>query len=229
MNQEKQEEVIQERLLTKKDLLGNNQIPKLLIIQCSDSKNQNGYISNHINYNFGNELNKLIIERKNYYKNLLNNQPNYFAKKNLKYCKSAFVTDLKMPAINRYNGRLCNEELSFILLDKIKNKNLHLLIISGLYGLLKYDDEIIDYHLEMKKEINWYEKIIHGSVNNYIKENDILDECVFYSVGQKNSPSKYYDALNPKIEWTDLWMKGVGLNSLTLSSKIIKDLLLPLI
>jgi hypothetical protein len=224
---EKQKGDILQKILAKKGILEDKKIPKLLIIQCSDAKNPNGNISSHMNHHFGKNMSELRSKRNTYYQNLFVSKPNYFDKKDLNKFENAFKSNLKMPAINRYNGRLCNKELAKQLLGKIEKNNLHLLIISGLYGILRYDDEIIDYHLEMRNNDNWYGENIHEAVINYIKENNIPDNCVFYSVGQKNSPSKYHNALNPRRDWTNIWVKGSGSNSLSFSSNIIKDSFLP--
>ena len=60
-----------------------------------------------------------------------------------------------------------------LYLQKINNNKLHLLIISGLYGLLKFDDLIPDYHFEMKKNPTWKQPLnnsILNAVKKYIKE-----------------------------------------------------------
>jgi hypothetical protein len=85
--------------------------------------------------------------------------------------------------------------------NKIDNNNLHLLIVSGLYGILKYNDRINDYHLNIDKGPDIWDNSILLAVNNYIKENNIDNDAVFYSLS-----NNYLDRLNPvNIDWTNLW------------------------
>jgi hypothetical protein len=221
---EKQKGEILQKILAKKGILENKKIPKLLIIQCSDAKNPNGDISSHLNFNFGLKLSELGTIRKKYYENLFGKQPNYFFEKNinnLEYYKDAFNSNLKMLAINRYNGIFFKNNKRSNFLTKIQGSNLHILIISGLYGLLQYDDQIIDYNLNIKKgSKNWYGDEIHNSVIEYINSHKIPNECVFYSLGIKKFTNSYYNALNPIEEWTDLWIKNGRGHS---SSKFIQN------
>jgi len=209
---EKQKGDILQKILEKKDKLEDKKIPKLLIIQCSGAKNPNGDISSHLNFDFGAKLAELGTIRMKYYENLFDKQPNYFVEKNLSNLqnyKDAFKTNLRIPALNRYNGIFYKNDNRNKFLTKIQGSNLHLLIISGLYGLLRYDDQIIDYNLNIESgSKNWYGDEIHNAVKEYMNKHMISNECVFYSLGIKESTNSYYNALNPIREWTDLWIKN---------------------
>jgi len=209
---EKQKGDILQKILAKKSILEDKKIPKLLIIQCSGAKNPDGNISSHKIYNFGENMSELRSKRNTYYQNLFDKEPNYFKEKNLSNLqnyKVSFKTNLKMLAINRYNGIFYNNKKRFNFLTKIHGSNLHLLIISGLYGLIRYDDQIIDYNLNIKKgSKNWYGNEIHNAVKEYMKKHTISNECVFYSLGKKEFTNSYYNALNPIEEWTDLWIQN---------------------
>jgi len=200
--------IITNILISKKSYLRNKKVPKLLILTCSDSKTEGGFININPYYNFGINLETLRDQRYLDYNDLLQQNPQYFKDK-LQRCILAFENKLKLPAIDRYTR---NQSTTFtpgkvlVLKDCIKNKNLHLLILSGLYGVLRHDDQIIDYHMEMNKGGNWFGNIIHDSVNEYIKKNKINNDCVFYSVGSNSSP--YYNSLNPISSWTDLWIEN---------------------
>ena len=177
-------------------------VKKLLIIGCSDSKNLGGKQSNSINYFSNNEIYKTLIkcqdERLREYSRLLVVEPNYFLfkenekliKRNKKpilkdYFKDCLFQGLTMPAIERYSGKFYSDELKELYSEKNQNSNLHILIISGLYGVIEFRDSIIDYHLEMKKNPFWIKKknsIVHDAISKYIRENNIDDEMVFYFV-----------------------------------------------
>jgi hypothetical protein len=47
--------------------------------------------------------------------------------------------------------------------------------------------------------------IIHNSIRNYIFENQIEDEMVFYSLAQGGNHS-YVNALKPLEDWKNLWI-----------------------
>lgn len=110
-------------------------------------------------------------------------------------------------AIDRYTGKYFTEELRNLYEEKIKSNSLHLLILSGLYGVLRYDDSIIDYHLEITKNPLWKKKndlTIINSIKRYIEENQIPEENVFYSL----SKNGYVQALKPIKLWNNLWVNG---------------------
>ena len=195
--------------------LKNSSTPKLLIIGCSDSKQtqQNQIEVNYQNYNFGLEISHARENRMIQYTDLLNNpdHANYFVKKrnrNQVYAEY-FQNSLNgnfYQALNLYgsNGSpFYNVIMKELYRNKIENNNLHLLIISGLYGILKYDDCINDYHLKIDEGPNIWGNSILLAVNKYIIQNNIDNDAVFYSLSDN-----YLDRLNPvNIDWTNLWKK----------------------
>ena len=91
---------------------------------------------------------------------------------------------------------------------------MHILIISGLYGVLEFRDAILDYHLEIKKQghlwVNNNSFTLRNTVQQYMHQNNIENENVFYAV----SPTNYEKALKPLKNWTSLWVNvGRGSNS----------------
>jgi cytoplasmic iron level regulating protein YaaA (DUF328/UPF0246 family) len=91
--------------------------------------------------------------------------------------------------------------------SEIKNHKLHVLIISGLYGLLRFDDFIHDYHFEMKRNAIWKGKnnlSIKNEVDKYIVNNQIPIENVFYSLAD----NEYRMALKPNPKWKLLWIRN---------------------
>lgn len=200
-------------------------VKKLLIISCSDSKNLGGEHSNSKNYFSNNEnYNSLIKDREERvkeYNRLIDVEPNYlfykdkqkYIKRNKKpipkdYFKHCLEQGLTMPAIERYNGRFYSKILKQLYLEKNQNSNLHILIISGLYGVIEFRDSIIDYHLEISKRPLWTMQsntIIHNTIANYILENQIDNEMVFYSLSQAGNHS-YVNALKPIEDWKNLWI-----------------------
>jgi hypothetical protein len=204
---EEQKITILKKIESKISILNNKSIPKLLILKCTDSKTESGLINNTPHYDFGINLNNLRNNRIEYYNRLIIQSPEYFKDK-LARCNIGLLNHLTLPAIDRYAN---NKSSTFTknkvaaLRNCIKNNNLHLLILSGLYGVLKYDDQIIDYHLEMNKGDNWYGNFIHDSVKKYIQANKISNDCVFYSIG--SNLSSYHNSLKPNQFWTDLWIE----------------------
>jgi cytoplasmic iron level regulating protein YaaA (DUF328/UPF0246 family) len=218
---------------------------KLLIIGCSDSKKSGGEISNSTNYFINNEIYSSLIanrkERVKEYLQIIDYEPNYLIYKSDKslikrnnstipkdYFKHCLEQGLIMPAIERYNGRYYNEILKLLYVDKNQNANLHILIISGLYGVVEFRDSIIDYHLEIKKNPFWTKKndsIVHDAICNYIKTNQIDNEMVFYSLSQVGS-SSYVNALKPIQEWKNIWITHDHGDT---SVKFLRDYFLPLL
>ena len=109
-----------------------------------------------------------------------------------------------MPAFKRYDGIFYSPELRKLYIEKNRDSNLHILIISGLYGVLEFRDSIIDYHLEINRIPFWTQPnniSILNAVKKYIEVNDISNEMVFYSLS-----NIYNDALKPIEEWINLWI-----------------------
>jgi hypothetical protein len=217
-------EDLKEKLKSNKilDKIKDKSKNKLLIISCSDTKQSGGKIIN-VNYYFKkNDYLNLIKNREvrfKEYENYLKNNPNYFILKGGKpilrngkavlpnYFSKCRTSNQFLSAIDRYDGRFYTEELRKLYREKNKI-NLHILIISSLYGIIKFDDSIIDYHLKIETKPFWTKinnTTIKDTVIEYIKENKIDNEMVFYSLSNKgNYP--YKDALDPIPKWNDIWI-----------------------
>ncbi len=192
---------------------------KLLIIGCAGTKmpgggkNNKNYFSDH----------ESIIEDRNkvlqQYQALLNapKPKKYFDKKrsvqgavNNKYFINQINSTLFLPAIERYSGgRFYSRELKELYKQKNNDCNLHILIVSGLYGILEFTDSIIDYQLEIDKFKIWSEesnRSINEAVVKYMADKKIENDLVFYSL----SPTSYEKALKPKTEWHKLWKTTPG-------------------
>jgi hypothetical protein len=192
---------------------------KLLIISCSDSKIPGGKNTNVKDYFKEEKFINLLNNREQRcgdYEILLKNNPDYFLKEGKSrkrngdsvqsdYFSQCRTSDLFLPAIDRYDGRYYTSALRKLYRDKT---NLHILIISALYGVIKFDDSIIDYHLTIERKPFWTKNnntSICDAVKKYIIDNKIDDEMVFYSLSQGgNYP--YRDALNPIKEWNNIWV-----------------------
>jgi cytoplasmic iron level regulating protein YaaA (DUF328/UPF0246 family) len=189
---------------------------KLLIIACSDTKKSGGIPvctdNLFLDLNLPDFINNRQI-RLGQYDNLLINEPEYFKKKrsglpvNLDYFKDYRNENvLYMPAYQRYSGGLFySEGLISRYLEKIKSEDLHILIISGLYGVLEFKDSIIDYQLKIDKSTFWIKNknfSIQEAVRKYIEVNSIDNEFVFYSLS-----GQYKKALKPIREWNDIWIR----------------------
>ena len=191
---------------------------KLLIIACSVTKKSGGIPvctdNLFLDLNLPDFINNRQI-RLGQYDNLLNNEHEYeyFNKKrsglpvNQSYfndCRNENV--LYMPAYQRYSGRFFySEGLINRYLEKIKSEDLHILIISGLYGVLEFKDSIIDYQLKIDKSTFWIKNrnfSIQEAVRKYIEVNNIDNEFVFYSLS-----GQYKKALKPIKEWNDIWIR----------------------
>lgn len=158
--------------------LQDSSTPKLLIIGCSGSKQtQQIQIEVHYQkYDFGTDITDARNERMDYYNGLLDNPDpvNYFDKNrngnkvHADYFQNV-LNENYYQALNLYgsNGSpFYNDTMKELLRNKIDNNNLHLLIISGLYGILKYDDCINDYHLKIEKGPNIWGNSILLALNN---------------------------------------------------------------
>jgi cytoplasmic iron level regulating protein YaaA (DUF328/UPF0246 family) len=217
------------------DKLSDDNRPKLLIIGCSDSKKNGGidnFISHFNNPNIQDNRENSIIE----YNNYREDNPNDFNKSrnnapvDVIYFNNAFNIQYCMRAIDRYNsGRsifYSNYGLRNLYLQKINNKKLHLLIISGLYGLLRFDDCIPDYHFEMSKNSTWKNAndfSILDTVREYLNANNIPNENVFYSLANND----YKKALKPEENWKLLWINSKGNGALKNSAQFIAEEFLP--
>jgi cytoplasmic iron level regulating protein YaaA (DUF328/UPF0246 family) len=211
---------------------------KLLIIGCAGTKIPGGEeiqkndFSNH----------ESIIEDRNkvleQYNTLLNNPipQNYFNKSRRgmravdnTYFMNQINNKLFLPALERYSGgRFYSRELKELYKQKNNDCNLHILIVSGLYGILEFTDSIIDYQLEIDKFKIWSEesnRSINEAVVKYMADKKIENDLVFYSL----SPTNYKSALKPHEAWHDLWqMVPNGRNANTSkSADYLKTVFLP--
>lgn len=197
---------------------------KLLIIGCSHSKNGGGEVN--IEQDYFAQQNELIINRNLrfvHYNDLLQNDQGYFEEQ-FDYFNEQNNNHVFKPAIERYNGRFYSKILRQLYLEKNQNSNLHILIISGLYGVIEFRDSIIDYHLEISKRPLWTMQsntIIHNTIANYILENKIDNEMVFYALSQAG-PYSYVKALKPIDTWKSLWITHGRNSSLTYSAEALQ-------
>jgi len=197
---------------------------KLLIISCSDKKKPGGvniFLKDY--FNNQNLYNNLIIDRnirREQYNQLFIDEPNYFIYKkdkqqrrikrdNIPVSKTYFsdcrFNNFFMPAFERYAGKFYSPELRNLYFKKNRQSNLHILIISGFYGVIEFRDSIIDYHLEINKQTFWTKKnnnSILEAVKKYIEVNEISNDMVFYSLSDK-----YRNALDINPQWKNLWIK----------------------
>jgi cytoplasmic iron level regulating protein YaaA (DUF328/UPF0246 family) len=216
------------------DKLKDKSKPKLLIIGCSNSKTNGG--NNEIEFNYFNNDNypnlneSRTIRDTFYYENLLLNTPSYFEKinrGNTDYFIMQHNFPLHKSAIDRYaGGTFYTEEHLQLYRQKNVESNLHILIISGLYGVIEFRDSIIDYHLEIKRKPFWTREnntSINDAVKKYIKENHIDNEMVFYSLSMSGKYS-YKNALKPIDNWKNLWVIHDHGDT---SARLLKDHFLP--
>ncbi len=156
------------------------------------------------------------MKRLKYYEALLLNSKNsnYFKKKrnntdvNVDYFQNCSGKSI-MKAIELYGSSkspFYNPKMKKIFREKIEDSNLDILIVSGLFGILRFDDFIFDYHLEIGNGENIWGNSLTNAVRNYIKNNKIDSEMVFYCLS-----NKYLEYLcNADIEWKNLWINHAG-------------------
>jgi cytoplasmic iron level regulating protein YaaA (DUF328/UPF0246 family) len=199
---------------------------KLLIIGCSDSKVRDGseldcrdYFIENINRQT--ELCQSRETRFKQYEYLLETNKNYFIikdpkkqtriKRNGRSVEMDYFYNCKnnegyLPAYQRYNGFFYSQELRDLYEQANAFSNLHILIISGLYGVLDFRDSIVDYHLKISKQPLWTKKenyTIQNAVNQYLLDNNIQGDMVYYSLSDE-----YLMALKPVTCWKNIWVKG---------------------
>jgi hypothetical protein len=213
------------------DKLKTENGPKLLIIGCSNSKSTQPNSldnDNYENYNFGNQIISCREIRKNYYREIPINYFNGQNRNGVIVDKPYFMNALnnnRQKALELYGSNrspFFNPQIKNIYRLKIQDSNLHLLIISGLYGLLKHNDFINDYHLTINKGANIWGNSITNAINQYVQENQIDHDSVFYSLSDE-----YLNKINPNTQWKNLWIKNGGSGSLTSSAKFLKEYFLP--
>ena len=190
---------------------------KLLIIGCSDSKQLTSSFSlkSNKNYDFGESIKQARMKRLKYYEALLVNskKSNYFQKKrnntdvNVDYFQNCSGKS-SIRAIELYGSTkstFYNPKMKKIFQEKIEESNLDILIISGLFGILRYDDFIFDYHLKIGNSKNIWGNTLTNAVRKYITDNKIDNKLVFYCL------SNQYLANfgNADMEWKNLWINHV--------------------
>lgn len=203
--------------------------PKLLIIGCSNSKSvqSNSFNKNYDkNYNFGNAINSYREIRKNYYiDELPNGYFNSQVRNGNNVDRQYFMNALNnnpQKALELYGSNqspFYNPQIKGLYRLKIETSNLHLLIISGLYGIVKHSDYINDYHLEIYKGRNIWVNSITNAINQYINYHQIDHNSVFYSLSDK-----YLNKINPNTQWKNLWISHDRGQT---SAKFLKEYFLP--
>lgn len=215
------------------DNLNDNKNPKLLIIGCCGAKTVHPLLGNgdHLNYDFGLQINNARTNRCVQYAELMANpQPaNYFNETrdghevDVNYFQNALNGDLTK-ALDLYGNNhtpFFKPVMKQLYYQKIENCNLHLLIVSGLYGVVKYSDYINDYHFEIGIGQNVWGNSISQAIKNYVIDNNIENNDVFYSLSDP-----YLQRINPPNEaWNNLWIQhGHGHASAKCVSKFLRRL-----
>ncbi len=193
---------------------------KLLIIPCSDKKRASGtefYERNYFNSENYKYLNVVREIRKYHYLEHIDSNPYHFiGKKDIlgngnivpidsNYFKSCLNGNNYVTAMERYEGKFYTNEHRILYFEKNSNANLYILIVSGLYGLLQFNDEIIDYHFEISNGPNIWGNCLTKTIKQYINENEIEDDMVFYSLSEK-----YLKNIIPSEQWNNLWINNIG-------------------
>jgi hypothetical protein len=177
--------------------------PVLLILGCSDSKSAGGDIlqSNYFETDCINIKRQLTLD--NYNESIENNPTEFNKKRNRIPVDVTYFVNCQntyMPALDRYctnNGILFNQEMVDLYLQKINQGKLHILILSGLYGVLKWDDKIIDYHFKYKNQTTQFnDDCISECILNYITNLNINYENVYYAISPTGG---YLNMLNNNI------------------------------
>jgi len=217
------------------DKISNKVTKKLLVIACSDAKIPGGEEVKTIDIFNNIETYPNLINCRNvrnvHYEGLFANNPAYFNKSrngfrvNVNYFIQQVQQPLYLSAVKRYNGKFYKQGLRELYIEKNTDSNLHILIISGLYGVLEFRDTIIDYHLKIDNTNFWANRTcIHDAIKKYIEINDISNDMVFYSLSES-----YCSALKPLDIWTNLWQARVGYRNAnsTISAEYLRNEFLP--
>jgi hypothetical protein len=191
--------------------LKDKKTPKLLIIGCCNAKSlQPIGLANggFVNYNFGNAINTNRTIRRALYTALpaihFVGQPNGAQP----YYLGALNDANRREALDVYGSNrspFYNPAMKALYRLKIQNCNLHLLIVSGLYGIIRHDDYINDYHLGINRGPNVWGINISNAVSDYIRVNNIDNDAIFYSLS-----GNYLPFLIPLPNWKNLWLNHGG-------------------
>lgn len=186
--------------------------PKLLILPCSDSKIPGGVNlppEQRIDTFNGNiELNNFRQIRRNFLHRKMETNPKDFEKRRNRnkvgvgYFQKALINGPYLPVIERYSsGILYNNGVHRQIVDMVASKDLKVLFVSAFYGILEYNDHIIDYHLVLngngfpKKNLN----IIQNQIDEYRIKNEIKESNVFALL------NKAYSSVLSK-KFSNLWI-----------------------
>jgi len=197
---------------------------KLLIIGCSDSKiSRNELVErNYFNSESYKYLNAARELRKFHYLEFIESNPNDYLTENDvdgNYFIDCLNSTNYMPAVERYHGIFYSYELKNLYYQKNRETNLHILIVSGLYGILEFRDGIVDYHFEIKKGPKIWSDCLTNTINQYIEENEINHDLVFYSLSDD-----YLRNISPNIRWKNIWINHDRGQT---SARFLKDYFLP--
>lgn len=202
------------------DKLKSRETPKLLIIGCCDAKSmQPNNLNNgeNVNYDFGNNIDALREQKLQFYQALPANNFEDKLRNGIPVNRDYFLNCLnennRREALEVYgsnNSPFYKPQMKELYRNKIANSNLHLLIISGLYGIIRYNDFINDYHLTINIGPNIWGNSLSLAVQEYQLNNGITNDAVFYSLS-----NTYIPYLNPIVpEWNNLWINYGGTNGL---------------
>lgn len=194
---------------------------KLLIISCSHKKRASGtdfYERNYFNSETYKYLNVARELRKYHYKEIINSNPDEFTKQKditgngikVQVDRNYFIDLINnnnnlMQAFYRYEGEFYSYDLRELYYQKNIESNLHILIVSGLYGILEFRDEITDYNLKLNDGPNLWGNILTNVINQYIIENNIENNNVFFALS-----NEYLKKINPNEQWKNLWINKIG-------------------
>lgn len=193
---------------------------KLLIIGCSNKKNDGGIeenLNNYFNQNIFQELIEAKLERYNQYEGFLIDNSIENGEQYLDFIQNP----LYLPAFERYNGPFYSNELRNLYQLKHDESNLQILILSGLYGVIDFRDSIIDYNLRIDFDNFWTNNnIISSVIQDYIQLNNIDNEDVYYSLS-----APYQELLNVNNQWTNLWQVYGRSASIRASARFLTEFL----
>lgn len=217
-----------DELIKRKPSITDKKNKKLLIINCCDAKSMQPINLNnaqHSNYAFGTALNNARRIRladyqamnADYFNTTRNNAP-----VNQAYFMGALNPSNRRPVFDTYGSNhspFFNPHIKAIYLDKIQHSNLHILIISGLYGILHHSDYINDYHFEINKGINIWGNTISNAIQEFIIQNDVDNQHVVFCLSPKYQP--YIG--QPNANWENLW-RNLGGRGHNQASELIEFL-----